>query len=137
MTGEQKQAIDDLRRSGLGYRKIAGRLGMSGNTVKAYIRRNGVAPAPAAEPEQLTGFCPQCGADLSLTKGRKGRKFCTEACRRAWWKAHDNIIDRRAWYSCVCAGCGRAFQSYGNDRRKFCGHGCYIKSRFYKEVLVV
>ena len=129
MTGERKQAIDDLRRSGLGYRKIAARLGMSDNTVKSYIQRSGIAAIPAAEEKQTDG-CLQCGADLA---GRKSRKYCSDACRRAWWKTNNHLSDRRAWYSLFCAGCGKSFLSYGNDKRKYCGHGCYIRDRFCKE----
>ena len=130
MTGKQKRIIENLRQGGLGYRKIAARLGMSENTVKAYLRRNG----SVAEEKQIEG-CPQCGADLSEISERKSRKYCSDACRHAWWKAHNNTIDRRAWYSCVCAGCGKEFESYGNKQRKYCGHDCYIKDRFNKEAL--
>ena len=131
MTGEQKREIDGLRRSGLGYRKIAARLGLSENTVKAYIRRGGTIPKPAAEEKQAN-CCPQCGADLSRLAGRKSRRYCSDACRLAWWKAHEHSIDRRAWYSRVCVGCGKTFKSYGNKNRKYCGHACYIQDRFNK-----
>lgn len=132
MTGKQKQAIDTLRRGGLGYRKIAARLGMSDNTVKSYIRRGGVTPIPATEEKQ-TDCCLQCGTDLVELAERKSRKFCSEACRRAWWKANSHLSDRRAWYSLFCTGCGKPFTSYGNNKRKYCGHGCYIRDRFGKE----
>ena len=134
MTNEQKRILVDLRHSGLGYRKIAARLGISENTVKGYIRRNGITPTSAAAPGTTAGYCPQCGSQI---EGRKGKKFCGEPCRRAWWKANNSLIDRRAWYDLVCAGCGRNFRSYGNDKRKYCDHGCYIRDRFERGAAVV
>ena len=38
MTNEEKKLIDGLRAEGLGYRKIAVRIGISENTVKFHIR---------------------------------------------------------------------------------------------------
>ena len=131
MTDEQKLSIADLRRHGFGYRKIASRLGMSDNTIKSYISRSNIVSLPII-PETEDGICNQCGADLSEIKGRKNRKFCSEICRRSWWKSNNNLINRRAWYSLVCAGCGKTFKSYGNNKRKYCTHKCYISNRFKK-----
>ena len=129
MTGEQKKVIEALRRDGLGYRKIAARLGISENTVKTYIRRNSAA-AESPGVEIKTGCCLQCDVNLAEIAKRKSRKYCSDTCRRAWWKAHGHMIDRLAWYSCVCAACGKDFKSYGNKNRKYCGHSCYINAHF-------
>ncbi len=134
MNDKQKATIYELRQQGLVYRRIAARLGISANTVKGFIYRKGITSQAAAKTKS-EGCCPQCGADISLVKERKSRKFCSDACRHAWWKAHEHIIDRRAWYSCVCAGCGKAFKSYGNNKRKYCDHACYISDRYKKEVV--
>jgi uncharacterized protein YjcR len=47
MTNEQKAEIDVLRQKGLGYKKIAAKVGISENTVKSYLRRIESAPASA------------------------------------------------------------------------------------------
>ena len=133
MTDEQKLSIISLRKNGFGSRKIAARLGMSDNTVKSYIRRSGIS-APCNPTENKEGVCHQCGMDLTNIKGRKNRKFCSETCRRNWWKSNNNLINRRAWYSIVCTRCGKTFKSYGNNKRKYCSHNCYIYDRFNREV---
>ena len=77
--------------------------------------------------------CRQCGKPLK--QGIKGqpKKFCSEECRRFWWKDNDSELVRKAYYTIICAECGNKFESYGNKSRKFCGHACYINNRFKKE----
>lgn len=129
MTDAQKGTIADLRRRGLGCRKIAARLGLSENTVKAHLRRNGLRKA-----EKSAAVCKNCGEALP-DGARKSRKFCGEACRRAWWKKHAALSDKKAWHDRVCAGCGKTFKSYGAaaEKRRFCSHDCYIDFRFKRE----
>ncbi len=40
-----------------------------------------------------------------------------------------NII-RRLFYTLKCSGCGEKFQSYGNKKRKFSSHLCYMNYSF-------
>lgn len=132
MTKKQKLDVSALRRRGLGYRKIAARTGISENTVKAYISRNCAGNGVASAKETPGGVCLHCGAVFTGEKIHKRRKFCSDACRRAWWKQNDILIDRRAWRSHICAACGKEFRSYGNGDRKYCGHNCYVNDRFKK-----
>ncbi len=61
MTQGQKEQIDTLREQGNGYKRIAGILGVSVNTIASYCRRK-------------TAVCPCCGAALVMTpKHRKKR----------------------------------------------------------------
>lgn len=131
MTAEQKQKIGRLRHKGMSYLQIASELGIPENTVKSYCRRNKLGAAKAILDEKPTD-CKYCGR--SLVKGRKGHpsKFCSEECRRTWWKQNEGHLAKRAWYTLTCAYCSKEFESYGNQKRKFCGHGCYIASRFGK-----
>lgn len=114
MTDAQKENIRYLRGEGLGYRAIAARLGISENTVKSFCRRNNLTGVASKEPPQV---CRQCGQPLAKAPKRKERKFCSEACRRAWWKAHPELVDRKAFYTLTCAECGKEFSSYGNRKR--------------------
>lgn len=114
---------------GLGYGAVAERLGLSENTVKSYCRRNHLTGVAAKEPPVV---CRECGVPLAFVPGRKGRKFCSEGCRRAWWRSHPELVHREAYYTLVCAHCRREYRSYGNKGRKYCSHGCYIKARFGK-----
>ena len=38
-------------------------------------------------PEMAKKFCPQCGTKITDHMGRP-RSFCSERCRRNWWKVH-------------------------------------------------
>lgn len=127
MTEGQKEKIRFWRMEGLGYGAVALRLGISENTVKSFCRRNGLTGVASKEPILV---CRQCGKPLAAVPGRKGRKFCCEACRRAWWRAHPELIHREAYYTLICACCGKEFLSYGNKKRKYCSHACYIRARF-------
>ena len=44
-----------------------------------------LAVITAAENENETAFCKNCGGKLEHTPGRKPKKFCSDKCRMAWW----------------------------------------------------
>ena len=108
MTNEQKYKIAELRQSGYGYANIADALGLTKNQVSAYCRRAG----------------------LMQVAGRKPVKFCSDACRIHWWNTHPDAVDKKAFYDFTCACCGKPFRAYGNSRRKYCCHACYVQARF-------
>lgn len=130
MTKKEKENIRFLRSEGFAYRAIASRLGISLNTVKSFCRRNGLGGIAEKQDRQI---CRQCGQPLVKEPKRPARKFCSEACRRIWWKEHPDLIYRQSFYTLTCAHCGKEFQSYGNQKRKYCSHPCYIAARFGKE----
>jgi endogenous inhibitor of DNA gyrase (YacG/DUF329 family) len=136
MTNDQKEKIKTMRQAGKSYSQITLILGISENTVKAYCRRNNLGATVSDKPKtekEIYISCKHCGKPL--THGKKGQpqKFCSEKCRRLWWKANDSEHVKKAYYTLICAGCGNKFESYGNKSRKFCGHACYIKYRFMKK----
>jgi DNA-binding CsgD family transcriptional regulator len=129
MTEKEKEKIHLMRHNGQSYSKIASALGISKNTIKSYCRRNNLG---AKKEKEIYTSCKQCGK--ALTQGTKGqpKKFCSEECRRLWWKANESQYNKKAFYTLRCIGCGEKFQSYGNKNRKFCSHACYINYRFKK-----
>ena len=134
MTGTQKQQIHFMRGKGESYAKIAGALGISINTVQSYCRRNNLTGNfPKSMPETVSpDFCKQCGKELVRKPGVKARKFCSDECCAAWWAAHPERLNRKALYSFTCPACGATFTAYGNSRRKYCSHACYVADRFGK-----
>ena len=121
MATDKSMEIMKFRQQGLGYRRIAAVTGYSLNTVKSVCRR-------AAE-QQEEKVCLQCGAKVEQPPHRKEKKFCSDKCRMAWWEAHPERLNRKAFYHLVCAHCGQPFDSYGNDRRKYCSRACYDAAR--------
>ena len=131
MTATQKKIIADMRSKGASYAEIATTLGLSKNTVKSYCQRNAIVQTTVAKNDNCT-YCKQCGTKFEVIKGRKQKIFCSDKCRTAWWVANPEKLNRNATYNFTCAFCGADFTAYGNQSRKFCGHACYIASRFGK-----
>ena len=130
MNTRQKDLINSLRQEGVSYSKIAFKLGMSENTVKAYCKRNNLGGFGKSLSDSKGLVCRNCGKQIEQLKGTKQRKFCSDACRVKWWNMHPELINRKAIYHIVCAHCGIGFDSYGNKGRKYCSHSCYIADRF-------
>lgn len=140
MNSVQKEHIRELRKQGESYAKIANALGISINTIKSYCRRNNLTSKTCVKPVGSPGggaYCQKCGKKLVMKPNQKPQKFCSYNCRMAWWKKHPELINKRAIYHFVCAYCGKDFNSYGNKKRKYCSHPCYIKDRFDKEAGVL
>ncbi len=122
MTNHQKTEIDRLRRQGSTPAAIAEKLGLPLATIRSYIYRH-----PLKEQENT---CPTCGESiLPQGTGRKQRRFCSDACRMAWWKGHQDEINRQAYYPMTCQHCGKEFMSYGNKNRKYCSRECFHAAR--------
>lgn len=131
MTEEQKNMVIKCRNSGLGYATIAKEIGLTKDAVVAFCRRNGLTGNMAGKtPEETGSRCKECGAALVQAERMKRRVFCSAKCRKKWWKEHPENLNKKAVYIFTCAGCGREFTAYGNSRRKYCSHACYIKDRF-------
>lgn len=126
MNDKQKTKIRKLRNEGAGYRKIAKEIGLSENTVKSYCRRH---PLSEQETEQ-TQHCLQCGKVIEQNGRRKEKKFCSDACRMAWWNSHRDKVQHRIVRQLECPHCHKTFTVYGNGHRKYCSHTCYVADRF-------
>jgi endogenous inhibitor of DNA gyrase (YacG/DUF329 family) len=129
MTEAQKQQIRLRRAKGDSYAAIARALGISENTVKSYCRRNNIVVAINPEQTIVTDVCANCGRPLNHTQGAKHRRFCSDKCRMAWWKAHPEAVNRKALYRFICPTCGTEFEAYGNAGRKYCSRSCFGAAR--------
>lgn len=129
MTNEEKKLICAMRRDGMGYDAIASELGLTKDQVSSFCRRCGLAGRMKGISAQQ-GRCVNCGQEIKQEQGRKKRRFCCVACRLEWWNANLHLVKRRAVYDFVCPCCGGAFTAYGDSRRKYCSHACYIRHRF-------
>ena len=123
MTTEQKGMIVVLQQRGFGYRKIAEETGLPMEAVKTYCRRH-----PITEADGEKGLCEQCHALFAIEPHRKKKRFCSDACRMAWWKAHPELIKRNKVYPTVCECCGATFDSIRQGSR-FCSRKCYADFR--------
>lgn len=120
-----RDRIIELRRRGHSYTDIAHDTGVSRETIKSLCRRTGIIPE---QTSPVATICEHCGEKLHTPAA--GKRFCSTTCRLAWWHSHPERLNRKAIYTFTCAGCGEPFSAYGNSRRKYCSHRCYIRDRF-------
>ncbi len=131
MTEEQRNRIVSARKNGMGYAKIATEIGMTKNAVAAFCRRNCLTGNMSVSKDKgEDGLCRECGKPLVQEDGMKTRVFCSRACKTKWWHEHPDRMNHKATYHFVCAACGKPFEAYGNSKRKYCSHSCYINARF-------
>lgn len=118
MTDAQKSTVLTLRSKGMSFSKIAETVGLSVNTIKSFCSRH------------KGQFCLCCGEQITQPPRVRQKKFCSDKCRMKWWNAHIKDVNRKAMYDFICSNCGKPFQAYGNNHRKYCCHRCYILARF-------
>jgi len=129
MTNAQKERIIQRHASGERYTQIAAALGLSENTVKSFGRRNALGTMSTDGHINIGAApCAQCGK-LMRESNQKTRRFCSDRCRLSWWKIHPESLNRKAVYHFACTQCGSPFDSYGNNRRKYCSRACYAKAK--------
>lgn len=139
MTDVQAVQIKELRMNGAGYRAIATMLGLSRDTVRNYCKANGMEGFAQATAQNLRErlaegkACLCCGKEIIQSGNGRPRRFCSDKCRRQWWKTHPEAGKRKAVYTKTCVRCGNVFEAYGDNRRKYCNHDCYIKDRFWRD----
>lgn len=135
MTNHEKQLIAKMRSHRMGYREIAAALNLTENCIKKYCQRNNLGGARAAAmPTQRKDICPECGSALYNAHTGRRRRFCSDACRLAWWHKHPEQLANKQKYTYTCPCCGKQFHAYGNAHRKYCSHGCYVRARFGAKV---
>lgn len=127
MTKQEIETLNLMRSHDKSAADIAIALGLSVNTVRSYIRRH-----PPKDAVQVG--CRQCGKPVMQAKGRKAKYFCSDRCRNAWWNAHPEKVQRKAYYRLTCQFCGKEFVSYGNKNRKYCSRLCYADARRSRSV---
>ena len=127
MTNEMKLKIDELRKDGLGYAKIASVLGITKGSVASYCRRNG---ASEVSNDNKLGRCLYCDKPIIEVSNSKPRKFCSDKCRSLYWKDHKGEINKKTFHEFICHNCGKCIKLYGKPNQKYCSLDCYFKARY-------
>ena len=72
-------------------------------------------------------ICPNCGKAFSPERhAGKPRRFCSRECNIAWWSAHRDSPNRKAYRSRECLACGEEFLVYSGHNRKYCSQTCAV-----------
>lgn len=132
MTEQEKQQIAVYRNQGLSYAAISTEMEISVNSIKSYCKRNGLGGVRAYDKTTNANVyvCENCGVYVDQNPGRKKKRFCSDKCRNQWWNSHLDQVKRKAVYEYRCPTCGKSFSVYGNAKRKYCSHVCYVMGRF-------
>lgn len=83
--------IASFRAENYSYAKIAEVLGLNQNTVKSLCQRNNI-PTPTGIPRKTKAekaalkVCKNCKKQLDKKKDRSDKEFCSDNCRRNYWK---------------------------------------------------
>lgn len=126
MNSKEKSRIIELRQEGLGYKRIAGELNISVNTIKSFCRSHHLTSKYFPKPIK----CKTCRKEIQQNCKRKARVFCCETCKQKWWNEHRTSYKNTQLIDTICLSCGKPFKSYSKTQRKFCCHGCYVHYRF-------
>lgn len=132
LTEQDKYLLEKMRRSGITYSEISARIGIKESSVRTYCSRHGLTDEALLSKANRSpeGFCPNCGLPILQVVKQKPKRFCSDQCRYAWWSKNRICMKRSAFYTLRCHHCGKEFVSYGNNKRKYCSHECYIEERF-------
>lgn len=78
MTDVQKKRIDELHFAcGIGYRKIAGILSVSADSVKGYLK---MKKSKEVKNNELSNHCMHCGKKIESIPRKRKRKYCLREC---------------------------------------------------------
>ena len=138
MTEEQKLQIRKLRQQGLGYQAIGKMVNLTRDSVRSYCKNHGLQGVRLAvemnTKERIKNgeACAYCAGPIKKAKTGRPARFCCEACRRSYWKAHrdEGKNSEKATYTMECKYCHKIFESYGNKTRKYCCHAHYVLDRY-------
>ena len=76
-------------------------------------------------------LCPMCGQPITQKPNGRPRKFCSDTCRRRFWKQHPKPEKWDSFTELVCPVCGRMFfaQRENTRERKYCSRACANRGR--------
>ena len=65
-------------------------------------------------------LCANCSKPIKQKNKGKPRRFCSDECRRSWWKenAEKGQRNETALYKCICKFCENKYTEYKKSRMK-------------------
>ncbi|WP_405352446.1 RNA polymerase subunit sigma-70 [Ruminococcus sp.] len=125
MTKSQKETILTMRRALCSYTQIAEMTGLSVGAIKSYCYRHGLNTESL---KSSRGFCKNCGKPILNPSKTRPRKFCSDACKTAWWNFHRyDHKNSSSIKQFKCNVCGKEFADFSSTQRKYCSRTCYQK----------
>ena len=136
MRPEIAKQITNLRLKGLGYKSIAVVVGTSKENVRYYCKTHGLGgkcdlvKLNFEEHKKHPETCKFCGGKITRIPHSGKKLYCSDECRRAWWKEHPGEANhsKDATYKCECSYCKR--ERVGRTERSTDIYTLLLLSRF-------
>jgi len=123
VTVEEKKLLLELKKSGMGYKRISAFTGLPLGTVRTFFYRQ------ASQNDITVPLCQQCGNPLKTGTVKRERRFCSDHCRMRWWAEHKDQMNCIAGKHLICPWCNKEFVVYGKKKRVYCSRDCYAAAR--------
>lgn len=114
----KKEEVIKLRDEGLSFREISKELEISRSTIFSIYKK---------AKEQQKQSCKNCGILLKQSKGHRQKVFCSDKCRKEFWRK--NRIDYTINSYATCLTCGKEFLYHESRVRKYCSLNCAYKGK--------
>lgn len=101
MTDNQAKQIRELRMKGVGYRSIASVVGLTRDVIRNFCKHKGLDGYASSlnknikEQMQIGDVCYNCAKKITLPATGRPKKFCSDECRREWWKSHPEAVMKK------------------------------------------
>lgn len=132
-----RDRVHSLRMEGMDCGAISGQTGISEERVKGYLKELGLPETGAVlllmpqDTHGISTLCPVCGERIVQPYRGRHKKFCSDACRYAYWnqKHRDGAKNGR---TAVCETCGKEFIAVNETiyQRHYCCWPCYFRARY-------
>lgn len=109
----KKEQIIELRNQGLSFREISKRLGISRSTIFSICKK-------ANEGQHQC--CKNCGILLKQSSGHRQKVFCSDKCRKEFWRNNRSNYAINNYATCLT--CGKEFLYHDSRVRKYCSLNC-------------
>ena len=123
-----------LRKNGMSLGKAAIETGLTKYAVRNIDRgRDDIATDNTIQDRMQNGqACLFCGGKIDQPEGAgRPRRFCSEYCRRQYWRLHRAEQKKRPEkvVTKICVYCKKPFDVYGKNERKYCCRDHYMNEK--------
>lgn len=94
MNQKLSKEIEELRKCGLGYGKIASALNITKVSVASYCKRRNLGKEESEECIN-TSHCKECGKLIVIKRGHRHSLFCDTNCKNKYWNKHRDELNKK------------------------------------------
>lgn len=96
MNQKLRKEIEELRKCGLGYGKIASALNITKTSVASYCRRYNLSKEETLDNEVDVAFCKECEKIIYISEGHRHKVFCSSYCKNKYWNKYHEELNKKS-----------------------------------------